>query len=209
MAADPRCGGAGRAVRHAFRRGIGWPRAHAVCAEGRAATADGCIPWQAMQRTRVRRRSFDRGLGKHGSCEDPVGAGVEPAFACYQQAAQPLSYPVVAIRESNPARRGGIPASPVIDRFRRRGMRLFDEEGPHRRGGLAPEPRPVSAGLSAEDSLCACFNAGAKLSAAARAAIHARRRGWRGPPAGRLRSGWARRAGRPAACRLLPACGRP
>ena len=70
-------------------------------------------------------------------------------------------------------------------------------------------PWPVSVRSTTDSVAPELFSSGAIPSAAARPAIRARRPGWGGLRAESSRSGWARRAGRPAACRLPPACGRP
>ena len=138
--------------------------------------------------------------------------GFEPSTRLLLGCSTRLSYTTVeAIRESNPARCRANHCWPclLLRTTRHVRHRRTDPDAARRRGGLAPEPRPVSVRLPQQTRERPSVSSGAIPSAGARPATRARRRGCAGPRAGSPRTGSARTAGRRAACPPPPACGRP
>ncbi len=141
------------------------------------------------------------------------GAGVEPATDdCSGRCSTRLSYPVVVIRESNPAPCGATVDDRLSAAFGDAAWAApTDGSGCRTPAGRACARTPACerSPLSADSWAPGSFSPGAIPSAGARPATRARRRGCDGLRAGNPRSGSARTAGTPAACPLPPACGRP
>ena len=204
------CGMAASACRG---RGLGGFTARAASADGpRASRASaGTRPAPAPSARRSRSAwSFDRFFtdGLSGRRWE----GFEPSTGFFRSCSTRLSYTTVeAIRESNPAPCGAIHRWPhqLLRTARHARHRRTDPDAAHRRGGLAPEPRPVSVRLLQPIPGRPGFSPGAIPSAGAQPAIHARRPGCAALRAESPRSGSARTAGTRAASPPPPACGRP
>ena len=128
----------------------------------------------------------------------------------------PLSYPVLATRESNPAPFGATIDDPyqLLPAARHVWQQRTDPDATHRRGGpsseVGPNHCPVSVRLSQQTHEHPnVIRSGAIPLAGGQPATHARRHGYSGPRAESPRTGSAHTADIPAAYALPPVCDWP